>query len=98
MLPALEPGGLVMVSDVFFEDATHRTPPFAVHFELAIDDGRPETRLRIEGMTPVKCPGGREALALIGQEPFDVAILADRIREAIAPFTRFVRAVSASGG
>lgn len=34
-----------------------------------------ETRLRIEGMTPVKCPGGREALALIGQTPFDVAIL-----------------------
>lgn len=34
-----------------------------------------ETRLRIEGMTPVKCPGGREALALIGHEAFDVAIL-----------------------
>ena len=34
-----------------------------------------ETRLRIEGMTPVRCPGGREALALIGHEPFDVAIL-----------------------
>ena len=34
-----------------------------------------ETRLRIEGMTPVRCPGGREAVALIGHEPFDVAIL-----------------------
>jgi DNA-binding response OmpR family regulator len=34
-----------------------------------------ETRLRIEGMSPVKCPGGREALGLIGTEPFDVAIL-----------------------
>jgi two-component system, OmpR family, response regulator len=34
-----------------------------------------ETRLRIEGMMPVRCPGGREALALIGQEQFDVAIL-----------------------
>jgi len=34
-----------------------------------------ETRLRIEGMSPIKCPGGREALGLIGTEPFDVAIL-----------------------
>lgn len=34
-----------------------------------------ETRLRIEGMQPVKCPGGREALALIGTEPFDAVIL-----------------------
>lgn len=34
-----------------------------------------ETRLRIEGMQPVKCPGGREALALIGSEPFDAVIL-----------------------
>ncbi|MGE0392536.1 MAG: methyltransferase [Vicinamibacterales bacterium] len=31
---ALEPGGLVMVSDVFFDDASKRTPPFAVHFAL----------------------------------------------------------------
>ena len=34
-----------------------------------------ETRLRIEGMDPVKCPGGREALQLIGTEPLDAAIL-----------------------
>jgi len=34
-----------------------------------------ETRLRIEGMQPTKCPGGREALALITSEPFDVVIL-----------------------
>ncbi|MCW5892488.1 MAG: response regulator [bacterium] len=34
-----------------------------------------ETRLRIEGMQPVKCPGGREALALIGTDPFDAVIL-----------------------
>src|SRR4249920_2254969 len=34
-----------------------------------------ETRLRIEGMQPVKCPGGREALALVGTEPFDLVIL-----------------------
>jgi two-component system, OmpR family, response regulator len=34
-----------------------------------------ETRLRIEGMQPVKCPGGREALAMIGTEPFDAVIL-----------------------
>jgi DNA-binding response OmpR family regulator len=34
-----------------------------------------ETRLRIEGMQPVKCPGGREALALIGSERFDAVIL-----------------------
>ena len=34
-----------------------------------------ETRLRIEGMDPVKCPGGREALQLIGSEPLDTVIL-----------------------
>ena len=34
-----------------------------------------ETRLRIEGMDPVKCPGGREALELIGKEPLDAVIL-----------------------
>jgi DNA-binding response OmpR family regulator len=34
-----------------------------------------ETRLRIEGMQPVKCPGGREALTLVGTEPFDAVIL-----------------------
>jgi len=34
-----------------------------------------ETRLRIEGMQPTKCPGGREALALLTSEPFDVVIL-----------------------
>ncbi len=40
---AMEPGGLVMVSDVFFDDASKRTPPFAVHFALNMmltsDDG-----------------------------------------------------------
>lgn len=34
-----------------------------------------ETRLRIEGMQPVKCPGGREALSLVGSERFDLVIL-----------------------
>ena len=34
-----------------------------------------ETRLRIEGMDPVKCPGGREALEIIGKEPLDAVIL-----------------------
>ena len=34
-----------------------------------------ETRLRIEGMCPVKCPGGREALAMIGAQRFDAVIL-----------------------
>jgi DNA-binding response OmpR family regulator len=34
-----------------------------------------ETRLRVEGMRPVHCPGGREALALLGQEPFDLVVL-----------------------
>jgi len=34
-----------------------------------------ETRLRIEGMQPVKCPGGREALELVGSQPFDCVIL-----------------------
>jgi hypothetical protein len=31
---ALEPGGRVIVSDVFFDDETKRTPPFAVYFAL----------------------------------------------------------------
>ena len=31
---ALEPGGLLIVSDVFFEDDSKRTPPFAVYFAL----------------------------------------------------------------
>jgi two-component system OmpR family response regulator len=34
-----------------------------------------ETRLRIEGMQPVKCPGGREAIALVEKESFDAVIL-----------------------
>jgi DNA-binding response OmpR family regulator len=34
-----------------------------------------ETRLRIEGMDPVKCPGGREALEMIGEQRFDAVIL-----------------------
>jgi len=34
-----------------------------------------ETRLRIEGMAPVVCNGGREALALLAGERFDAAIL-----------------------
>jgi predicted O-methyltransferase YrrM len=31
---ALQPGGLLIVSDVFFDDETKRTPPFAVYFAL----------------------------------------------------------------
>ena len=34
-----------------------------------------ETRLRIEGMAPTVCLGGREALARLASERFDVAIL-----------------------
>jgi len=34
-----------------------------------------ETRLRIEGMEPVKCPGGREALEAITAERFQLVIL-----------------------
>ena len=34
-----------------------------------------ETRLRIEGMTPTKCSGGREAIEVIGTQPFDAVIL-----------------------
>ncbi len=33
-----------------------------------------ETRLRIEGMHPIKAPGGREALALIEKEQLDAVI------------------------
>ena len=34
-----------------------------------------ETRLRIEGMEPIKCSGGREALGLIGTCPLDAVVL-----------------------
>jgi DNA-binding response OmpR family regulator len=34
-----------------------------------------ETRLRVEGMRPVHCPGGREALAMLDQEAFDLVVL-----------------------
>ena len=34
-----------------------------------------ETRLRIEGMEPIKAPGGREALDVIGRQPLDAVIL-----------------------
>jgi DNA-binding response OmpR family regulator len=34
-----------------------------------------ETRLRIEGMDPIKCPGGREALQMIGTQALDAVIL-----------------------
>jgi len=34
-----------------------------------------ETRLRIEGMEPIKCAGGREALDIIGTRPLDAVIL-----------------------
>src|SRR3989440_9781287 len=33
-----------------------------------------ETRLRIEGMHPIKCPGGREALIVLAQERLDAVI------------------------
>lgn len=34
-----------------------------------------ETRLRIEGMSPVTCPNGMEALEVVGREPVDAVIL-----------------------
>ena len=34
-----------------------------------------QTRLRIEGMMPTKCSGGREAIEVIGTQPFDAVIL-----------------------
>jgi len=34
-----------------------------------------ETRLRLEGMTPVRVPGGREAIEIIGKQRFDLVIL-----------------------
>src|SRR5262249_9395703 len=34
-----------------------------------------ETRLRIEGMDPIKCPGGREALQVLAAESLDAVIL-----------------------
>jgi two-component system alkaline phosphatase synthesis response regulator PhoP len=34
-----------------------------------------ETRLRIEGMCPVTCPNGMEALDVVGREPLDAVIL-----------------------
>jgi DNA-binding response OmpR family regulator len=34
-----------------------------------------ETRLRIEGLRPTKCLGGREAIERLDREPFDLVIL-----------------------
>jgi len=34
-----------------------------------------ETRLRIEGMQPMKCPGGREAIEFLGHADVDLVIL-----------------------
>jgi len=34
-----------------------------------------ETRLRIEGMSPMTCPNGVEALEVLGREPLDAVIL-----------------------
>jgi DNA-binding response OmpR family regulator len=34
-----------------------------------------EARLRIEGMDPIKCPGGEEALRVVGSQPLDAVIL-----------------------
>jgi DNA-binding response OmpR family regulator len=34
-----------------------------------------ETRLRIEGMQPMKCPGGREAIQFLGHTDVDLVIL-----------------------
>ena len=34
-----------------------------------------ETRLRIEGMNPTKCSGGREAIELVSSATFDAVIL-----------------------
>ncbi len=45
-----------------------------------------ETRLRIEGMEPIKCPGGREALELIGTEPLDAVILDIRMPPGVGGF------------
>ncbi len=45
---ALDPGGMLIVSDVFFDDDTKRTPPFAVYFALNMmltsDDGSAHAR------------------------------------------------------
>lgn len=34
-----------------------------------------ETRLRLEGMQPHRCPGGREAIDVLCQESFDLVVL-----------------------
>lgn len=34
-----------------------------------------ETRLRLEGMQPHRCPGGREAIDVLGKESFDLVVL-----------------------
>jgi len=34
-----------------------------------------ETRLRLEGMQPHRCPGGREAIDVLRQESFDLVVL-----------------------
>jgi DNA-binding response OmpR family regulator len=55
------------------------TPPHAPRI-LVVEDhpliaDLVETRLRIEGMAPVVCTGGREALAVLATQRFDAAIL-----------------------
>lgn len=54
---------------------TERKPRILIVEDHPIIAELVETRLRIEGMDPIKCPGGREALALIGTEPLDAVIL-----------------------
>src|SRR2546428_11477535 len=43
--------------------------------DLPISAELVETWLRIEGMDPIKCPGGCEALEIIGTQPLDAVIL-----------------------
>src|SRR5437870_11459118 len=54
---------------------TERKPRILIVEDHPIIAELVETRLRIEGMEPIKAPGGREALDVIGRQPLDAVIL-----------------------
>jgi two-component system OmpR family response regulator len=54
---------------------THSKPRILIVEDHPLIAELVETRLRIEGLAPTKCGGGREALAALASERFDAVIL-----------------------
>ena len=54
---------------------THSKPRILIVEDHPLIAELVETRLRIEGLAPTKCAGGREALAALAAEAFDAVIL-----------------------